>query len=811
MSSTSATSANRPLTPSVRSAYLFRRGAESLEDENRVAPYDGYSAEEVLELLPNLLLWPEATEGTRRLRRLGAGRVLTWLQRHPGTGWQQRWIATRVDQQSNTRWFDTLDPTDQRALTTKRMEISSGLSTLLLCRVLLPSYQFLTVLHPPRMFEEMLRAVPLDVTTALQRQATALNMGQEHTRDGRITIAKMMMHTGRDPPQMTAQDVLAYRAETMTKAGRARGSHAAWDLLRAVTDLGEHETLRDAVRVGQRSVSELVDRYGLRCASVRDVLVRYLNERRIQQDYGSIATLTSRLVGSFWADIEHHHPGVDSLHLSDEVAEAWKQRLRVVIRADGSTRPRKAYFEILRQVRAFYLDIQEWAHDDPSWVAWAVPSPVRKGETDGTVKVKKATTARMHQRVRDRLPKLPVLVDTVEQERTRHAALLAAALDTPMGQTFVHNGQSFRHEVNRSSHAGPHRGPQSTVPVIVKDLDTGVRTDVARTEDEAFWTWAIVETLRHTGVRIEELLEITHLALVSYRLPDTGEIVPLLQIVPSKSNEERLLVVSPELASVLATIVTRLRLHAGGTVPLTGRYDIHERLVGTPLPHLFQRRIGWRWQVPSYRTVQDLLNQLIAQAGLRDAAGQPLHCTPHDFRRMFATEAVTGGLPVHIVARLLGHANINTTQAYMAVFDDDLVRTYRAFVDRRRAQRPSDEYRQPTEQEWSEFQQHFHTRKLELGDCARPYGTPCQHEHACIRCPSLRVDPRSRPRLITIIANLRERITEAQLNGWLGEVQGLQVSLNEATRKLVELDKRGRHRPEGPVDLGMPVIVESST
>ncbi|MCK2238964.1 MULTISPECIES: hypothetical protein [unclassified Crossiella] len=73
--------------------------------------------------------------------------------------------------------------------------------------------------------------------------------------------------------------------------------------------------------------------------------------------------------------------------------------------------------------------------------------------------------------------------------------------------------------------------------------------------------------MRHTGVRIEELLEITHLELVSYKLPDTGEIVPMLQVVPSKSNEERLLLVGPELASVLATVITRLRTENGGTVP----------------------------------------------------------------------------------------------------------------------------------------------------------------------------------------------------------------------------------------------------
>jgi site-specific recombinase XerD len=31
---------------------------------------------------------------------------------------------------------------------------------------------------------------------------------------------------------------------------------------------------------------------------------------------------------------------------------------------------------------------------------------------------------------------------------------------------------------------------------------------------------------------------------------------------------------------------------------------------------------------------------------------------------MFATEAVAGGLPIHIAAKVLGHKNINTTQAY---------------------------------------------------------------------------------------------------------------------------------------------------
>lgn len=73
-------------------------------------------------------------------------------------------------------------------------------------------------------------------------------------------------------------------------------------------------------------------------------------------------------------------------------------------------------------------------------------------------------------------------------------------------------------------------------------------------------------------------------------------------------------------------------------------------------------------------------------------------------------------------ARLLGHANLATTQAYLAVFNDDLIRSYRAFINERRAIRPSEEYREPTDSEWTEFNEHFALRKVELGTCGRPYG-----------------------------------------------------------------------------------------
>jgi hypothetical protein len=67
------------------------------------------------------------------------------------------------------------------------------------------------------------------------------------------------------------------------------------------------------------------------------------------------------------------------------------------------------------------------------------------------------------------------------------------------------------------------------------------------------------QRMRHTGIRIEEMLELTHHSFVAYTLPTTGEVVPMLQVAPSKTDAERLLLVSPELAEVLTAIIFRVR------------------------------------------------------------------------------------------------------------------------------------------------------------------------------------------------------------------------------------------------------------
>jgi hypothetical protein len=773
---------------------------------HRDGPIDRASTHQVLGMLGSLPHWDQTPTVRRaiqlRARRRGAEQILAWLAAHPGQGWQERWFAAGAEDRS---WIDHLaGGTAQQTKGATRSRLLDGITDLLLLRLVAPGYRFLSQCRPFALYRYISQTISPDAFAQAHRVAAGLGMISRQQSTTRVVLAKMCLHTGKMLDELDPDDFAEAHAFCVDHIGHQwPGMHGAWQVCAEMGILPRNSTLRSAQRTGQRSVADMVDDYQIQCRPIRDLLVRYLEGRKPALDYASLRNNVSNLVGLFWADLEAHHPGIDSLDLPPQVASAWKQRLHHTIdaRSGGRARRGRGRLSVLTRVRAFYLDLQQWALEDPSWTPWAVACPIRKSEVGGQAKIVRNTTAVIHQRIRDRLPHLQLLADTAADHYHQQRDLLTLATNTPIDELFTHAQRSYQ-RVTTYGGIHPHPSQHGALYVTVEDVAAGERLNLTVGEDKAFWAWAIIETLRHTGVRVEELLEITHLALVSHTLPDTGETVPLLQIVPSKSDQERLLLIPPELASVLASIIARIRAEHGH-VPLVSRYDYHERVTGPPLPHLFQRQRGWRRQVISSTVVQKLLNQTLTLTGLTDAAGQPLRYTPHDLRRIFVTEAVTGGLPVHIAAKILGHDNIATTQHYLAVFQDELIRSYRAFLAHRRALRPAAEYREPTDAEWDEFQQHFQLRKVELGTCGRPYATPCNHEHACIRCPMLRVDPQQRTRLAEIIDNLQARHNEARDKGWLGELQGLQLSLDAATDKLASLDRnRLTH-------LGLPTLMHT--
>ena len=113
-------------------------------------------------------------------------------------------------------------------------------------------------------------------------------------------------------------------------------------------------------------------------------------------------------------------------------------------------------------------------------------------------------------------------------------------------------------------------------------------------------------------------------------------------------------------------------------------------------------------------------------------------------------------------------------------------------LERGRRWAPGQFPRDVTDTEWDEFLDHFEHRKVELGTCGRAYATACHHEHACIRCPLLRIDPNQQPRLEEIRVSLVNRRQEAVERGWTGEIDGLEITLAAADRKLASLTSEPR-------------------
>ena len=107
-----------------------------------------------------------------------------------------------------------------------------------------------------------------------------------------------------------------------------------------------------------------------------------------------------------------------------------------------------------------------------------------------------------------------------------------------------------------------------------------------------------------------------------------------------------------------------------------------------------------------------LLASALTRTGLTGPGGAPLHYTLHDFRRMFLTGVIMSGLPPHIAQIIAGHRDINVTLGYKTIYPDEAIQAHLGFLARRRAQRPSEEYRAPTDAEWEEFLGHFERRKL---------------------------------------------------------------------------------------------------
>jgi integrase/recombinase XerD len=155
---------------------------------------------------------------------------------------------------------------------------------------------------------------------------------------------------------------------------------------------------------------------------------------------------------------------------------------------------------------------------------------------------------------------------------------------------------------------------------------------------------ALLETLYATGMRVTEL--------VSLLLNDANLASGSVRVMHGKRQKERIIPLHPEAIAALDAYLQRGRIH----------------LVKDPKEQaLF---VNFQGKSLTRQGLWLIIKHYVEEAGITKAV------TPHTLRHSFATHLLTGGAKLPDVQKLLGHANVSTTQIYTHLTGDELREAY---------------------------------------------------------------------------------------------------------------------------------------
>jgi len=240
------------------------------------------------------------TGNTRRRKRVvGMKLLLDWLSDQPGATWQERWRASGADQ-AGRAWRGV------------------------------PATWLSDRGHGPWRRDCLFEALPLAISADLVRPSVTWLVGGGLARGGLLV---RNLAASRDPAAFAALQALCEQDSGVSAPIKTQAVYRSALILAAkggtlaqvtVGDVAELFSVEDQVLVnpsvgrtafyrilgdlgifgaeapamlrglhtsGQHTVEELIDRYGLACRPVRDLLVDYLRERQPALDYTSLVSL----------------------------------------------------------------------------------------------------------------------------------------------------------------------------------------------------------------------------------------------------------------------------------------------------------------------------------------------------------------------------------------------------------------------------------------------------------------------------------------------------------------------------------------
>ena len=312
------------------------------------------------------------------------------------------------------------------------------------------------------------------------------------------------------------------------------------------------------------------------------------------------------------------------------------------------------------------------------------------------------------------------------------------------------------------------RQPESLPRALPPDVDAAVMAAVASLEDR--FARAGITVLRHTGLRIGELLDLELDHLVDYGPNGTWLRVPL-----GKLNNERSVPVDNTALEALDDWLTHRPSQRARPHPRDGHladfiFVEHGRRLGTA-------------------RIQRGLRDAVVAAGLTGPDGQPLRVVAHQLRHTWATELANAGMSMQALMTLLGHRSPEMTIRYARLASPTLKAAYdqaAGKIARRIPIAPVGRPTTPDRVEWLAAEM-LKTR-VAHGYCSRDLAAEaCTYANICETCPSFATTAEFAPALEAQLADIRHLRDDAEGRGWTSETarhQRVITSLEGHLRRL---------------------------
>ena len=133
------------------------------------------------------------------------------------------------------------------------------------------------------------------------------------------------------------------------------------------------------------------------------------------------------------------------------------------------------------------------------------------------------------------------------------------------------------------------------------------------------------------------------------------------------------------------------------------------------------------------------MGQWLAVCEVRDANGQPVRVTAHQFRHTVGTRMINNEVPIDTIQRMLDHSSPQMTARYATIKDQTLRREWERYQDRINVLGEV-VHLEPDgplgDAAWAKENLARAKQTIPNGYCRLPLQQTCPHPNACLTCPS---------------------------------------------------------------------------